>query len=85
MAIPPQFLKNAAKKKVAAKGASSTDDANAKPDGFNPFAAGNKAYGGGRPFPTKGPVNPVGHNARDRKQAVQKAAMSKLAALKKGK
>lgn len=34
-------------------------------DGFNPYAVGNRIYGGGRPFPTIGPVDPMGYKERD--------------------
>lgn len=33
--------------------------------GFNPYAVGNKIYGGGRPFPTSGPVDKMGYRERD--------------------
>ncbi len=33
--------------------------------GFNPYAAGNKVYGGGRPQPNVGPVDPSGYAERD--------------------
>jgi hypothetical protein len=33
--------------------------------GFNPFAAGAKSYGGGRPMPTIGSVDPSGYAQRD--------------------
>lgn len=37
---------------------------------FNPYAVGNKIYGGGRSFPTSGPVDKAGYRERD---AVSKA------------
>lgn len=32
---------------------------------FNPYSVGNKIYGGGRSFPTSGPVDPTGYRERD--------------------
>lgn len=32
---------------------------------YNPYAAGDKIYGGGRSFPTMGPVDPLGYRERD--------------------
>lgn len=32
---------------------------------FNSYAAGNKIYGGGRSFPTMGPVDRMGYKERD--------------------
>lgn len=32
---------------------------------FNPYAVGNKIYGGGRSFPTSGAVDPLGYKERD--------------------
>lgn len=32
---------------------------------YNPYAAGNKVYGGGRSFPTMGPVDKLGYRERD--------------------
>lgn len=32
---------------------------------FNPYAAGNKIYGGGSSAPTTGPVDPTGYAERD--------------------
>lgn len=45
--------------------------------GFNNLAAGNKSYGGGRPMPTSGPVDPLGYKDRDAKVAARRAAMLK--------
>lgn len=42
---------------------------------FNKFAAGNKSYGGGRPMPTVGPVDPMGYAERDRMAASQRNAI----------
>lgn len=36
-----------------------------KPDGFNPYAAGAKRYGGGRSMPTVGAVDKTGYRVRD--------------------
>jgi hypothetical protein len=33
--------------------------------GFNSYAAGKKIYGGGRSFPTAGPVDKTGYRERD--------------------
>jgi len=43
--------------------------------GFNPYAAGNKHYGGGRSFPTSGSVNKLGYAERDNKAAARRNAM----------
>ncbi len=43
--------------------------------GFNKMAAGNKTYGGGRPMPTIGPVDPLGYAERDRKGKSRRNAM----------
>lgn len=32
---------------------------------FNSYSAGNKVYGGGRSFPTMGPVDKMGYRERD--------------------
>jgi hypothetical protein len=47
---------------------------------FNPYAAGNKHYGSGRPMPNLGPVaQPQGYNERDnRAQARKDAIMRRL-------
>lgn len=47
---------------------------------FNPYAAGNKSYGSGRPMPNLGPVaHPQGYDERDnRAQARQNAIMRRL-------
>ncbi len=47
---------------------------------FNPYAAGHKSYGGGRPMPNIGPVADVqGYNERDnRAQARKSAVMRRL-------
>lgn len=44
--------------------------------GFNPYGAGQKTYGGGRSFPNIGPTsNPQGYNIRDREGAQKRNAM----------
>lgn len=47
---------------------------------FNPYAAGNKTYGSGRPMPTIGPVaSPQGYDERDnRSQARKNAIMRRM-------
>jgi len=47
---------------------------------FNPYAAGNKHYGSGRPMPTIGPVaSPQGYDERDnRAKARRNAIMRRL-------
>jgi hypothetical protein len=53
--------------------------------GFNPFSAGNKSYGGGRPMPTIGPVDPLGYRDRDAKtQAKRTAMLRQIQALQQG-
>lgn len=48
--------------------------------GFNPYAAGNKYYGGGRSMPNIGPVgSPQGYEERDnRAQARKNAIMRRM-------
>lgn len=46
-----------------------------KPDGFNPYAAGNKSYGGGRPMPTVGAVDKTGYAVRDRLTKTRRNAL----------
>lgn len=54
--------------------------------GLNPYAVGNKIYGGGRSFPTMGPVDKLGYAERDRKlQARRQALLNKMKAKQKGK
>lgn len=46
--------------------------------GFNPYAAGNKHYGGGRNFPNMGPVSGqgmLGYNQRDNEARAKKNAI----------
>lgn len=40
-----------------------------------PYAVGNKIYGGGRSFPTMGPVDKMGYNERDAKHRARRNAM----------
>jgi hypothetical protein len=42
---------------------------------FNPFAAGNKVYGGGRSFPTMGPVDRMGYRERDARVRLRRNAL----------
>lgn len=45
---------------------------------FNPYAAGNKHYGGGRGFPNMGPVSGqgmLGYNQRDNAASAKKNAI----------
>lgn len=42
---------------------------------FNPYAAGDKIYGGGRSFPTMGPVDRLGYRERDAVTAARRNAM----------
>lgn len=40
----------------------------------NPYAVGNKVYGGGRPMPTVGPVDRQGYKERDLKHKARREA-----------
>jgi len=43
---------------------------------FNPYAAGGKSYGSGRPMPTIGPVaSPQGYEERDNRASARKNAI----------
>lgn len=42
---------------------------------YNPYSVGNKVYGGGRSFPTSGPVDKLGYKERDRVSAARRNAM----------
>lgn len=43
---------------------------------FNPYAAGNKHYGSGRPMPNIGPVaHPIGYDERDNRAKARKNAI----------
>lgn len=43
--------------------------------GINPYASGDKIYGGGRSFPTMGPVDPLGYRERDAKASARRNAI----------
>lgn len=45
--------------------------------GYNRYGVGAKAYGGGRPFPTNGRVDPTGYRERDMKEKARRDAMLK--------
>lgn len=46
------------------------------PTGFNPYAAGDKRYGAGRPMPNIGPVaNTQGYSERDNRAEARKGAI----------
>jgi hypothetical protein len=50
--------------------------------GFNPYAAGSKSYGAGRPMPTTGAVSDkAGYGQRDAKAAARRDALIRRAAL----
>ncbi len=40
-----------------------------------PYAVGNKIYGGGRSFPTMGPVDKLGYRERDAKTRARRDAI----------
>lgn len=44
-------------------------------NGVAPYAVGNKIYGGGRSFPTMGPVDRLGYRERDAKSKARKFAI----------
>jgi len=43
--------------------------------GAAPYAVGNKIYGGGRSFPTMGPVDKLGYRERDAKTKARRSAI----------
>jgi hypothetical protein len=50
-----------------------------------PYAVGNKIYGGGRSFPNLGPSDKMGYRERDLKHAARRAALlRRLKAKQKG-
>lgn len=50
-----------------------------------PYAVGNRVYGGGRPNPTMGPVDPTGYKERDAMSAARRTAiLRRLQATQKG-
>lgn len=52
---------------------------------MNPYSAGNKVYGGGRSFPTSGPVDPTGYRERDAVASARRSAIvRRLKATSKG-
>ena len=53
--------------------------------GFNKYAAGNKVYGGGRPMPTIGPVDPAGYKERDAMNIRKTAMLRRMQAQQSGK
>lgn len=51
--------------------------------GFNPYAAGSKTYGAGRPMPTSGKIaNKSGYTERDAKAAARRDALIRRAGAK---
>lgn len=51
-----------------------------------PYSVGNRVYGGGRPFPTSGPVDKSGYRERDLKyQARRNVILRKMKAQQSGK
>jgi len=52
--------------------------------GFNKYAAGNKVYGGGRPMPTVGPVDPAGYKERDALKVRRTAMLRRMQAQQSG-
>lgn len=57
-----------------------------RPDsGFNPYAAGKKKYGAGRPMPTTGKVtDKAGYTERDAKAKARKEALIRRASGQQG-
>lgn len=52
---------------------------------FVPYAVGNRIYGGGRPFPTMGPVDPLGYRERDLQTSARRdAILRKMKAYQSG-
>ncbi len=50
-----------------------------------PYLVGNKVYGGGRSFPTMGPVDKLGYMERDAKAKARRNAMlRRMKAVNKG-
>jgi hypothetical protein len=43
--------------------------------GYNPYATGNRVYGGGRPMPNIGPSDPSGYAQRDMVNRSRRNAM----------
>lgn len=54
--------------------------------GISPYSVGEKIYGGGRSFPTTGPVDPMGYRERDAKASARRnAVLRRLQAKQSGK
>ena len=52
---------------------------------YNPYAVGNKIYGGGRSMPTVGPVDRTGYKERDlQAKARRQAILNRMQAYSKG-
>lgn len=52
---------------------------------YLPYSVGNRVYGGGRMFPTMGPVDILGYRERDLKHKARRQAMlNRLRARKQG-
>lgn len=50
-----------------------------------PYAVGNRIYGGGRSFPTMGPVDPMGYRERDLQASARRdAVLRKLKSMQSG-
>jgi len=51
-----------------------------------PYSVGNRVYGGGRSFPTSGPVDKLGYRERDLKhQARRNVVLRRMKAMQGGK
>lgn len=51
-----------------------------------PYSVGNKIYGGGRSFPTMGPVDKMGYRERDNKSKARRdAILRRMKAMQLGK
>lgn len=55
-----------------------------KTSGIAPYAVGNKIYGGGRSFPTMGPVDKLGYKERDLKHRARRNAILRKLKAKQG-
>lgn len=54
--------------------------------GMNPYAVGNKVYGGSRSMPSIGPNDPTGYRERDQRYKARREAIERrLKARKNGK
>lgn len=55
-------------------------------DSVMPYSVGNKIYGGGRSFPTMGPVDKMGYIMRDRVHAARRdAVLRRMKSMQEGK